>query len=130
MASQGNWIKQKGKPMRRHLKMHHSEISRLPVLANVYSRVNPTVLAALYHELFLFSQMRKQRKKYLSYKMSNCFPDLSQFPATSRWVSEKTISFGTNQVCMQLFILKNVPRDCTIKGTFRVIFRLFASNAL
>lgn len=125
VASQGNWIKQKGKAIDRHLKVQHSEVCRIAIVDNFYSQVCSTVLAALYRELFLFSQRRKQRKKYLSYKMSNCFPDLFQFPTTSRRVSEKTISFCTNQVCIQLFIFKKCSQGLhhqrNIQGDFQAI---------
>lgn len=86
-------------------------------------------LAALSITKCSISESRKQRRKYLSYKMSNCFPNLFQFPTTSRMVSEKTISFCTNKIHIQLFIFKTFFLwECIIKGMFRVILRLFASD--
>lgn len=60
--------------------------------------------------------------------MSNCFPYLFHFPTTSRRVFEKTISFCTNQIHIQLFKTNNFLWICIIKGMFRVTVRVFASK--
>lgn len=90
------------------MKQQHAEWDRLPVVYNTSSRLNFMPLAPLSITKCSISESRKQRKKYLSYKMSNCFPNLFQFPTTSRRVSEKTISFCANQIHIQLFIFLNL----------------------
>lgn len=76
----------------------------LPVVWSIGSRSNFMPPAAL--SQCSISESRKPRRKYLSYKMSNCFSNSFQFPTTSRRVSEKTISFCTNPIHIQLFIFK------------------------
>lgn len=94
----------KSRKCTKHRKACHSEEYRLPVVYNIYSWLNFMPLAALSIMKCSISESRKQRRKYLSYKMSNCFPNLFQLPTTSRRGSEKTVNFCTNPIYIQLFI--------------------------
>ena len=105
LAKEIGW-KSQGKKCPTHVKVYHSEGYRLSIVYNISSRLSFMPLAVLSITKYSISESRKQRREYLSYKMSSCFPNLLQFPTTSRRLSEKTISFCTNQIHIQLFTLK------------------------
>lgn len=100
VSFEGNWVGQQGEDMHRA----GQGTGCLPVVWSIGSRSNFMPPAAL--SQCSISESRKPRRKYLSYKMSNCFSNSFQFPTTSRRVSEKTISFCTNPIHIQLFIFK------------------------
>lgn len=107
------------------MKGYHWGEFGLPGVFDIYSRLNFTALASLSITKYSISESTTHRRKYLSYKMSNGFPNQFQFPTTSRRLSENTISFCTNQVHIQLFTFEKLSwgtyHQRNVQGYFEAI---------